>query len=452
MTIAQELQQRINDLHDLSDEPTVVPELELVPPPVTTELPPVMDAAAYYGLAGEAIRAIAPTTEADSVAVLVTLLTMFGNACGRGPHVPVGDARHGANIFAVLVGETSRARKGTALDGPKRLMMRADAQWTTERVQGGLSSGEGLIWAVHDELTKFNPKTKTWDPVDPAIADKRVLAVEEELSQVLKTAQRQGATVSEIIRRAWDSRSVLATMTKTSPARATDAHISILGHITKAELARQITETDLANGLANRFAWFRIHRSQLLPNPIGMDARTVNELGGRIAQALAFAREIGPVARDSAATELWNVAYAELERDRPGLAGAITARASPITLRLALIYALLDKSRFIRPEHLEAALAVWEYADASVTSIFGELTGDAVADRIITMLRSEGRMTRNDLMDAFGRNVPSARIGHALDLLHQSNQIRAWRVSSDTGKGRPRTYYEATTSSEESGK
>lgn len=451
MTAVVDLKERLDNLHRFRDDVSIVErEPELIPAPAKAELMPLMAGAAYHGLAGELVRAVAPTTEADPVAVLITFLTCFGNACGRGPHLRVGDSRHGANLFNVLVGETSRSRKGTSQDGPLRLMRRADEGWATERVTGGLSSGEGLIWAVHDEVQRFNPKSGAWEVSEPGVSDKRLLCVEEELSQVLKTGQRQGATVSEIIRRAWDSRTTLQTMTKTSPAKATDPHISILGHITKAELEREITDTDIANGLANRFGWFRVRRAHLLPNPVSMNDGTVDHLGKRIGDALAFAHDVGVVTRDADAAELWNVAYPLLERDRPGLAGAITARSSPITLRFALIYALLDCSRLIRPAHLEAALAIWDYADTSVTSIFGNLTGDAIADRILSMLQTEGQMTRNDLYNAFGRNVPSARIGHALDLLHWSGRIRVWKIPPDGGKGRPRTVYEAAHAGTES--
>ena len=40
-------------------------------------------------------------------------------------------------------------------------------------------------------------------------------------------------------------------MTK-SPAKATDAHISVIGHITTDELRRSLTRTEAANGFANR--------------------------------------------------------------------------------------------------------------------------------------------------------------------------------------------------------
>jgi hypothetical protein len=443
VTTAETFRERVDRLNGFVDDDVNAPEPELVPPPSPdSDAMPELHPAALYGLAGNVVHAIDRTTEADRVAVHVTFLTYFGIACGRSPHLMVGDSRHGTNTNNVLVGQTSRSRKGTSKDGPHRLITIADPDFVG-RIQGGLSSGEGLIWAVRDEIQRFNSKSGEYEIAEPGVTDKRLLCIEEEMSQVLKTGQRQGATITEIIRRAWDAPTVLQTMTKTSPAKATDAHIGILGHITKAELAREITETDLANGLANRFTWFRVRRSKLLPNPVRMPDDVAYELGERIRLALTFARETGLVTRDVDATEMWNVAYPELERDRPGLAGAITARASPITLRFALIYALLDRSRVIRPEHLEAALAVWDYAEASVLSIFGDLTGDAVADRIVSMLTTEGQMTRNDLTDAFGRNVSSARIGHALDLLHRSDRIHVWKIPPSGGKGRPRTIYEA---------
>ena len=67
--------------------------------------------------------------------------------------------------------------------------------------------------------------------VDPGATDKRLLVVEEEFSAVLRVAGRDGNTLSEVIRRAWDVRD-LRVMTRKCPLRASGAHISILGHIT----------------------------------------------------------------------------------------------------------------------------------------------------------------------------------------------------------------------------
>ena len=88
--------------------------------------------------------------------------------------------------------------------------------------------------------------------------------MEQEFASVLKVAEREGSTLSATIRQAWDSGN-LRILNKNSPARATGAHISILGHVTKAELLRYLTSTEAANGFANRFLWVCVRRSKCLP-------------------------------------------------------------------------------------------------------------------------------------------------------------------------------------------
>jgi putative DNA primase/helicase len=69
---------------------------------------------------------------------------------------------------------------------------------------------------------------------------------------VLKSTSREISTLSPTLRSAWDGRP-LAILTRTAPARATDAHISVIGHITATELRHHINAVELANGLLNRF-------------------------------------------------------------------------------------------------------------------------------------------------------------------------------------------------------
>ena len=58
-------------------------------------------------------------------------------------------------------------------------------------------------------------------------------------------------------------------------------------------------------------------------------------------------------------------AYQQLAQPQPGIAGQITARAEAHTIRLALIYALVDRATQIDAEHLTAALALQDYAARS---------------------------------------------------------------------------------------
>jgi hypothetical protein len=101
---------------------------------------------------------------------------------------------------------------------------------------------------------------------------------------------REGNTLSPIIRQAWDG-DRLRTLTKNNPTRATGAHVSIIGHITKSELLRHLNETEAANGFANRFLWLMVRRSKELPFGGEWDAVDTSPLVRRLDCAVRFARK-----------------------------------------------------------------------------------------------------------------------------------------------------------------
>jgi hypothetical protein len=372
---------------------------------------PALDAAALHGLAGEVVDAIDPHTEADPVAVLVSFLAAFGNAVGPEPHVVVGATCHPARIFAALVGETSRARKGDSWSAVRRLMAQAAPEWEETRVQGGLSSGEGLIAAVRDPLEDTDHKTGERRVIDAGVEDRRLLVVEPELARTLRVMRRDGSTLSAILRDAWDTGS-LRVMTKTQ-LRATGAHVSVLGHVTEEELRRELDDTSLANGFANRFLWPLVRRSKRLPEPEPLDGPTVDRLAARIGEAVRFAGRLSAVPRDEEARKVWAEVYPDLTADRPGMVGAVLSRSEAHAVRLALVYALLDQSPVVRRDHLQAALAILDYADASARHIFGGRLGDPVADTIRRALETRREMTRNEVRDLLGGSARASRIDAA---------------------------------------
>jgi len=149
------------------------------------------------------------------------------------------------------------------------------------------------------------------------------------------------------------------------------------------------------------------------------------------------ATTVAVVARRSGdAKLLWQGMYAELSREVPGLFGSVIARAEAHAARLAMMFALLDLRREIRVPHLQAALAVWRYCEASARYIFGDAIGNTMADEILRVLRQVGRdgMTRTEISNLFGRNRSADRIGAALGLLLQHGKAR--RIPRGT-QGRP---------------
>jgi len=269
---------------------------------------------------------------------------------------------------------------------------------------------------------------------DPGVLDKRLLAVESEFSSTLKVLSRDGNVLSAVIRQAWDSGD-LRILTKNDPAKATAAHISIVGHISAAELRAELTSTDKANGFGNRFGWPCVKRSKCLPDGGPVDPETLEPLVRELSDAIAFAKEMDELTRDAAATDLWHQVYPELSEGNPGLVGAMTARAEAQVTRLAGIYALLDRSALICVQHLRAALALWKYCEASVRFVFRDSLGDPTAERILDALRATPTgVTRTEIRDLLARHADAKAVDAALNLLSEAGLARSEKQLTE---GRP---------------
>jgi hypothetical protein len=418
------------------------PKLEAEPTAPKTEAPwPVLAEDAYHGLAGDIVRTIKPHSESDPVAILVQVLTVAGNIMGRTAYYQVESDRHHPNLFSILVGESSKARKGTSYGRVRAIAKVADELWADNRTKGGLSSGEGFISEVRDAQVRWDQKAKEWEEVDPGITDKRLTIIEPEFAGALAVMERHGNTLSPLIRRGWDG-DTLSTMTRNNPLKATGAHISIIGHITDTELKARLTHA--ANGFANRFLFVLVKRSKLLPFGGDLTDSEILGLGELLKKALVrLPAEPTRITMTDSAKKVWATVYGSLSEGKPGLLGAVTARAEAQVIRMAMIYALLDGERQIDEAHLRAGLAVWEYCEASATHIFGNASGDPVVDELLAALRQAGDagMTRSLIRDFFGRHRTGDRIAGALGTLLGRGLARC--DVSATG-GRPTETWVAT--------
>jgi hypothetical protein len=402
------------------------PNFEVHRGPKLGDSPPPFASEAFHGIAGEFVDLVEPNTEACNEALLIQFLTVYGCIVGRGPHYIADGARQTGALFAVIVGDTSKARKGTSWNHVRRLFEEVDPDFMMSNRASGLSSGEGLIFRIRDASDGYGDK-----PGDPGVTDKRLLVFEDEFARPLKVSDRQGSTLSTIIRSAWDG-APLQTMTRSNPLISTDPHVGIVGHITKEELLAVLAKTDVDNGLANRHLWIYSKRSKRLP--FGGDDYDIEPIVRRLRASLEHAQRIERVLLDDPARELWAELYEALSEPQPGIFGNVTARGEAQVMRLSLLYALLDKSNYIRAEHLQAAVAVWEYAEHSAAFIFDEAVTDKTTRRILEALAVAGEygLNRTAISEALGRNVSSDQIQQVL-----AHQRRRGRVvtSREAGRG-----------------
>jgi hypothetical protein len=387
---------------------------------------PKPNPAAFHGVTGDLTLAIKPHTEADPMAIQTQLLIACGCAIGHGPHLHVGATKHFTNLHACLVGRTSKGRKGSALDFVILIMRQVDNQWTSTCMTSGLSSGEGLIYAVRNPLIKKEQVKKGGkytdeiqeQIVDFGVDDKRLFVTETEFSRPLKAMSRENNILSEIIRLAWDHGN-LRSIVKNSPYQAHDAHIAIVGHVTGEELYAGLTECHFFNGFANRFLWLCVQRSNILP--FGGDfalAEVMNEIN-QLKDTIEWARGVEEMERDDDANQLWESEYEDLSADLPGRFGAAIGRGEGQALRLSMLYALLDKSRIIKLVHLKAALALWQYCVDSARHLFLTTLENPNAAKIFAALRQKPNgMTRNEIsVTVFQRHLSRVKIDEALKYL-----------------------------------
>jgi hypothetical protein len=365
--------------------------------------PPRLPEKALFGITGEIIKKIEPHTETHPASLLVQMLVGFGNLVGRGPYLVTERDRQHTNLFAVIVGDSSRGRKGTSWGHVRHILNQVEQSWGDDRIMSGLASGEGIIAELSDDAGGESN-------------DKRLLLVEGEFAQVLKVCERPGNTISAILRNAWDSGN-LRNMSKGAPLRASGCHISMIGHITRTELSRLLTDNDAANGFGNRILWTHSSRSKFLPDGGEIESedfsREINFLG----HAVRLARTRSEMKRSAEAKDYWHQIYEGLCEELPGKVGSVTSRAEAQVVRLALLFSLLDGGEEIGLNHLKAAEAVWQYCRDSAKWAFMEERFSKNAQKLFAGLKiaTTTGLTRTQIITGvFANNIISTDLDIAL--------------------------------------
>ncbi len=395
------------------------------------------------GLIGEIVELATCNTEIDPVAVLVSLLVRFGATLGPDVHVPVGEQLQPPRLFAVKVGATSRARKGTS-EAPIRQLfdtadesLSIDPDWEPLRVVGGpLSSGEGVVYEVRDPPESDGDDGDKKASCDSGVLDKRLLLIDPEFGGALRVLQREGNSLSAILRMAYDDGDI-APITKNNRIKATGAHICIVGHITQEELRTYLKKTEIWNGFANRILWVCVRRQGLVPIPSPMPKDDLKRVAKKLAKAIRFGRRQHEVNFSPSAKDAWVTAYAELTKDCSGIVGAVTSRMEAHARRLMLIYTLLDESLATESKHVNAALTFCDYCRESARHIFGDIEPISDDEKILEALRNKA-MTKTEISRLFNGHRSSPHLSDVLNRLLSQGLIEETKKKGD---GPPTTIY-----------
>ncbi len=353
------------------------------------------------GSSGRIAELTTEGTEVDPHATLFSLLTVFGGIVGPGTYLHVGEVRHYPRLFSVLVGASSRGRKGSSLQPIVSTFAEIVHEFKSIRTSGPLSSGEGLLWRIRDASEEIG---KDGNPVDPGVEDKRLIVLDGEFSACLKAMKRETNTLSAILRSAWDDGDI-APLTKTKPVRVSGGHVCFVSHITTPELQTCLSESDTVNGFSNRILWICTRRQGSVAFPPRLSPESRTEIRTILEKALKLASRTGEITLAPEARAIFEKAYPILTQERPGLYGAATSRAEAQVLRLAMILCLIEGSAFIRGEDMLRAVDAWRYAEESAQFIFGDRAPDQKANKIFDYLQTGEKTTTEIINGLFQKNA-----------------------------------------------
>lgn len=414
---------------------------------------PELGEEAMHGIAGDIVRVLEPSTEADPNALLFVFLSMVGTYFGRKPHQWAGASEHPARLWPLLVGKTAQGKKGTAISVITWFFKQFDEDFMLTCQTSGLSTAEGLIREVHEDPKDKDAPAEGEEGFDPGVApmDKRRVIVEHEFATLLGRARRENNVISAALREAYDG-VPMRVKTKTDPLMATDHHINIIGCITPEELLAKLTDTDIANGLANRFMVVHSLRSKSLPRDVPFDKDAVRQLVSRLDQVARKAEKVSRLDFTEKGAKVWDDYYRAMDaRNLPdGRVVDLINRWNANTLRLAVTYALLDGSRDIDEVHVKAAIACWEYVEGSINFVFNDEEQDKDLQRLMEFINSAelGFRARNEVYERlFNKGIGKKDLDDLLKKLTDTGKYEARKVQQIDEKtqkpkgGRPTWVY-----------
>jgi hypothetical protein len=388
--------------------------------------PPQMAKEAYHGILLDVVKTACKTSEASPVAVAANFLATFSALIGRIAFQHIGDGTCHARPFFLLVGRTGKARKGTSEYTVKRIFdsveaLLADDYPKMKRHEGGLSTGEGLGWAIRDKAN---------DEDTGGTDDKRLLVIEAEFAGAMAAASREKNTLSATIRTCWDGKDI-SPLVKNATWCASAPHVVMVGHITSQELLHNWDDVNAQSGFLNRFVMLHIVRNKEVPLPYPTPQNDIDRLANQVAECVRFAIGAGfginnsrEIRMTHAAMSLWCTEYHALTAEQPGIAGALLVRVEIYCRMFAMIFALLDKSDVIEPQYIKSALAWVRYWRDSVMYIFATLAAKAEAERLndaaadlLAFIGQNPRCPRGLVTTAFKHKLTAAQITAALNHL-----------------------------------
>jgi putative DNA primase/helicase len=368
---------------------------------------PALPDAAWYGLSGEYRGISGPCTEASHSYHYACFVSAVGACMGRSVYFERA-GRHYPNLYIVLVGPSGGARKSTALRFGLDLVEAIDSKiaiaWT-------LDSREGFLQDL-DELGKSRAHNS---------GVTAILRLEELRSLIDKASMEGLRNIVPLLAHAYDCPRSLQVRTRKNPVTVVKPTLSLVA-ATTWDWLQGIRSPDLLGGLGNRMMWVSGEPGAAIPAPPRPDGERLDTIVRELRRCIAYWRRKGTseFSFNPSAAKLWETIYGELygHRNEDPLIANLGERLQNHCLKIALIFAALDRRPIIERHHLEAAYAFTQFLYEGLWYLFrgfGMSPMGQLDEKIIEAVKREGpngtrlpklkkRLWRTD-METFNRRL-----------------------------------------------
>jgi len=396
---------------------------------------------AYYGPLGEFAKRHRNQITLNLAAFYAMLLPAIGSLIGRRAVITVSRDRHYPNLFSAIVGSTGSG-KGNCWNIVEYLLEKIDPT-SAARLHRDAASAQGLIGLVRDASTRTEGK-RTIE--DPGVTDKRCLLLFEEMDTLFVAMSRTGSTLAPVWNMAYDGKT-LENNTRQLRERATNPHISAVCHITEESFQQAVQHVSkglgCSNGFYNRFITAHAVGERRLSR--GGEMPDVDDLVERIRDVLAAlgpnnANEAVPITWHPSTHKAWDGFDDALAGAHPFLSGlgGLAARLRPNTMRVAMIFAIMDGDREIMPCHLKAAKSFCLHCIDDSRGFFDRSRPSSAKpsldDRLLTIAAS-GPCTLTDFHKSLGRKgYETKELRDSLARLVKGGKLLTEDSESDHGR------------------
>ncbi len=349
-----------------SDEPTdTTPVVSLI------QKCPQVPEAAWCDLAREYRVAVAGCTEASDNYHFACFLAVAGITFNRSVYFTMA-RRIYPNFFIAVVGGSGGARKGTAIRyAADSLLAGADVLH-----MNSVDSREGLIHRLHEHQQKKDLRAV------PCFIEL------EEFRALIEKSRIEGlASIVPTLANLFDCPDTIEKQT-VQGIGAKNPTVAMLGGADPTWLERMKIE-DLKGGMGNRILWIPGEPKPRMADP---PAPNLAAVAGALHDIRRYWTEQGvtELTWDPAAFQRWKPFYEkdlrEMQSTEP-LLEVMAERMHVHCVKVAMLYAVLERSKQILLKHLDAAIHLVRFLIDSLSYIFHEFGLDFVVKQERAILR-----------------------------------------------------------------